>query len=250
MAGLGYRRFQHPGALLQRQLANSGDIVFQQYRVPQRFRVFRRSRGAGDDQIDASAGADTIKGGGGAGVFVLTSEDCVSGFKIKNGDQISVSDLLGGGAVPDALADDVFGRAADQNGSWLTFDTVTDVVELGCFDNLSAETVLNGDWRIRHRGNAVRKGRGGRDASGPSVSTEQARILPFDIDASDKAAGTFAILGGGDANPQRQACPDHVTDAELRRRWPRGFCLHCCDDSGWTLIATKGASQLRTQPAA
>lgn len=108
--------------------------------------------GGGNDVITGGAGADTIKGGSGTDVFVFTSVDdagdYVTDFKMNDGDQISVSALLGGGSVSDALADEVFALVADGTSSTLTFDTGTEIVELAYLKNLSADTTLSEDWLI------------------------------------------------------------------------------------------------------
>ncbi|QEW21011.1 Serralysin C precursor [Marinibacterium anthonyi] len=108
--------------------------------------------GGGNDVITGGAGADTIKGGSGSDVFIFTSVDdagdYLSDFKLSQGDQISVSALLGGGTVSDALTNDIFALIADDNSSMLMFDTGSEIVELAYLQNLSADTLLSEDWLI------------------------------------------------------------------------------------------------------
>ena len=108
--------------------------------------------GGGNDVITGGAGADEIKGGSGADVFVFTAldegGDYLSDFKLTDDDRISVSGLLGGGSVADALANELFALVADGKNSMLTFDTGAGVVDLAYIKNLSADTVLSEDWLI------------------------------------------------------------------------------------------------------
>lgn len=108
--------------------------------------------GAGNDVIAGGDGADIIKGGSGTDVFVFTSVseagDLLNDFSLRYGEKISVSGLLGGGSVADALADELFSLVAEGRSSWLVFNDNGADVELALIKNLAATTELSTDWLI------------------------------------------------------------------------------------------------------
>ncbi len=110
------------------------------------------SGGSGDDVMIGGAGADELKGGSGKDTFVFENVsdagDYLADFSIRGGDMISISGLLGGGSVADAITGGQIRLEASGRDAALMFDDNGTDVELATIKRLSIETELTEDWLI------------------------------------------------------------------------------------------------------
>ena len=108
--------------------------------------------GANDDTLIGGAGADYLKGGSGTDVFVFESVsdagDYIADLSFRDGDQISVSGLLGGGTVADAIANGTLWLEESGRDAALMFDNAGSDVELAVIKRLDFETTLSEDWLV------------------------------------------------------------------------------------------------------
>lgn len=115
--------------------------------------------GSGNDWLTGGLGVDLLIGGSGADVFVFNSlddaGDTIGDMKLRQGDQIDVSNLLDdfGFTVATAISQGILGlEAIASRDSWLMFDTdgvgADDPVELAYLKGITATTELTDAWLI------------------------------------------------------------------------------------------------------